>query len=89
MIQKRTQGKRDFVADVAAPFELARASSFDDGIEGAEAVLPRDFFAFGVSAARVGHANFINAQPHPRGFGGEFRLNAKAIFGDGDRPEFF
>jgi hypothetical protein len=40
---------------------LAEEAVFEDVADGAEAVFPADFFAFGIGAAVVGDGDFVDA----------------------------
>ena len=64
--------------------DLAQEAVFEDAAEGAEAVFPADFFAFGVGAAVVGNGDFVDACAGAGDLGDEFGLDTEAVFLEGD-----
>src|SRR5262249_7143607 len=56
-----------------------------DAVDGPKTVFPVDFLAFLIGAAVVGDAHFVDAQAgHAGYFGGDFGLEAEAVFLQGD-----
>ena len=62
---------------------------FYDADDGADAVLPADFFSFIVAAWVVGDGGFHDAELHFGELGGDFWLEAEAVFFDGDGLDDF
>src|SRR5258708_683552 len=56
---------------------------FHDGVDGAEAVAPADFFALGIGAAVIRDADLVDAAAlEPGHLGGDLRLDAAALLLD-------
>jgi hypothetical protein len=63
---------------------LSPEAVLENAVDGADAVSPADFFAFFVGAAVVGNGNFVDGDLELGDLGGDFRLEAEAVFLDGD-----
>ncbi len=60
--------------------DLAQQAVFQDAADGADAVFPADFFAFGVGAAVVGDGDFVDAGAGAGDLGDELGFDAEAVF---------
>ena len=63
---------------------LPQEAVFEDAADGADAVFPADFFAFGVGAAVVGNGDFVDAGAGAGDLGDDLGFEAEALFRDGD-----
>ena len=61
----------------------AQEAVFEDAAEGADAVFPADFFAFGVGAAMVGDGDFVDAGAGAGDLGDDLGFDAEAVFLEG------
>ena len=55
-------------------------SVFQDAANGADAVAPADFFAFGVGASMIRHSHFVDADSHFSHFSRDLWLETEAVF---------
>ena len=63
---------------------LAQEAVFEDAADGAYAVFPADFFAFGVGAAVVGDGDFVDAGAGAGDLGDDLGFDAEAVLLEGD-----